>query len=177
MCLRGNWEIYQRARACSLTCKLPVCNTMIFFITQPLYLQQYTVFLKQIFEPASSRLLPRLRLSVRVSVRHQPTNHCNALQLRGSHGVSARRARRTKSSRPKGPPARSWGPLGPLTSSTYVCSLCWCGIDKGECVGNEQSGMERFTTVGLQLSQLLLGTRARTCCTPSFAVFHLTKVI
>ena len=175
-CLRGNWEIYQRARACSLTCKLPVCNTVIFFITQPLYLQQYTVFLKQIFEPAT-----RLRLSVRVFVcpcvtktprlRHYPLSTIQRLTP-SNYRVSAWRARRTKSSRPEGPPARIWE--GPLTSSTYVCSLCWCGIDKGECVGNEQSGMERFTTVGLQLSQLLLGTRARTCCTPPFAGFHLT---
>ena len=37
--------------------------------------------------------------------------------LRGSHGLSARRAQRTKSSRPEGPPTRSWGPDGPLTSS------------------------------------------------------------
>ena len=34
--------------------------------------------------------------------------------LRGSHGLSARRARRTKSSRPEGPQTRSWGPEGPL---------------------------------------------------------------
>ena len=31
---------------------------------------------------------------------------------RGSNGLSARRARRTKSSRPEGPPARSRGPEG-----------------------------------------------------------------
>ena len=33
--------------------------------------------------------------------------------LRGSHGLSGRRARRTKSSRPEGPQTRSWGPEGP----------------------------------------------------------------
>ena len=32
---------------------------------------------------------------------------------RRSHGLSARRARRTKSSRPEGPLTRSWGPEGP----------------------------------------------------------------
>ena len=32
---------------------------------------------------------------------------------RGSHGLSARRAWRTKSSRPEGPPARSRAPEGP----------------------------------------------------------------
>ena len=37
--------------------------------------------------------------------------------LRGSHGLSDRRARRTKSSRPEGPQARSRGPEGPKTSS------------------------------------------------------------
>ena len=35
----------------------------------------------------------------------------------GWHGLSARRARRTKSRWPEGPPTRSWGPEGPLTSS------------------------------------------------------------
>ena len=40
------------------------------------------------------------------------------LSQRGSHGLSARRAQRTKSSRPKGPPTRCWGPEGPLTSSS-----------------------------------------------------------
>ena len=33
--------------------------------------------------------------------------------LRGSHGLSVRRARRTKYSRPEGPPTRSWGQEGP----------------------------------------------------------------
>ena len=33
--------------------------------------------------------------------------------VRGSHGLSARRARRTKSKRPEGPKTRSWGPEGP----------------------------------------------------------------
>ena len=33
--------------------------------------------------------------------------------LRGSHGLSAQRARRTMSSRPKGPPTISRGPTGP----------------------------------------------------------------
>ena len=40
--------------------------------------------------------------------------------LRGSPGLSARRARRTKSSWPEGPPTRSWGPEGPLTSSNAL---------------------------------------------------------
>ena len=37
--------------------------------------------------------------------------------LLGSHGLSAQRTQTTKSSRPKGLPARSQGPEGPLTSS------------------------------------------------------------
>ena len=55
--------------------------------------------------------------------------------------------------------------------------LGWCRIDKGEGVGNEQSGMERFMTVGLQLSQLLLGTRhAPEHVVDLFSLFyHLTK--
>ena len=40
--------------------------------------------------------------------------------LCGSHGLSARRARRTKSSRPEGPQARSRGPEGPKTSSSCI---------------------------------------------------------
>ena len=44
---------------------------------------------------------------IHVSWRHASWTH-----LRGSHGLSARRAQRTKSSRPEGPQARSWGPTG-----------------------------------------------------------------
>ena len=33
--------------------------------------------------------------------------------LRGSHGLSARRVQRTESSRPEGPPIRSWDLEGP----------------------------------------------------------------
>ena len=40
--------------------------------------------------------------------------------LRGSHGLSARGARRTKSSKPKGPPIRSQGPTIPQTSSQSI---------------------------------------------------------
>ena len=36
---------------------------------------------------------------------------------RGSHGLSVKRARRTKSNRPEGPPTRSQGPQGLQTSS------------------------------------------------------------
>ena len=39
--------------------------------------------------------------------------HASWTHLRGSHGLSARRARRTKSRRPEGPHTRSWGPEGP----------------------------------------------------------------
>ena len=50
---------------------------------------------------------------------HACTSSCYPMttSLRGSHGLSAWRARWTKSSRPEGPPNRSWGPEGPLTSS------------------------------------------------------------
>ena len=44
--------------------------------------------------------------------------------LCGSHGLSARRARRTKSSWPEGPPTRSWGPEGPLPSSVTYSPVC-----------------------------------------------------
>ena len=40
--------------------------------------------------------------------------HASWTHLRGSHGLSARRVRRTKSRRPEGPQTRSWGPEGPL---------------------------------------------------------------
>ena len=40
--------------------------------------------------------------------------------LRGSHGLSAQKARRTMSSRPKGSPTRSGGPTGPLTSCINI---------------------------------------------------------
>ena len=35
--------------------------------------------------------------------------------LRRSHGLSARKVQRTKSSRPEGPPTRSWGPTGHIS--------------------------------------------------------------
>ena len=38
--------------------------------------------------------------------------------------LSARMARRTKSSWPEGPPTRSWGPEGPLTSSFKYSQNC-----------------------------------------------------
>ena len=38
-------------------------------------------------------------------------------------GLSVRRARRTKSSWPEGPPSRSWGPEGPLTSSCFILEV------------------------------------------------------
>ena len=44
---------------------------------------------------------------------------CDA-KVRGSHGLSAQRARRTKPRRPEGPQTRSWGPEGPLTSSIFI---------------------------------------------------------
>ena len=40
--------------------------------------------------------------------------------MRGSHSLSARGARRTKSSKPKGPPIRSQGPTIPQTSSQSI---------------------------------------------------------
>ena len=51
---------------------------------------------------------------VRWFVGHVFYPHLTRTSLRGSHGLSARRARRTKSSRPEGPQTRSWGPEGPL---------------------------------------------------------------
>ena len=48
--------------------------------------------------------------------------------LCGSHGLSARRARRTKSSWPEGPPIRSWGPEGPLTSSMRYNLISLLGL-------------------------------------------------
>ena len=48
--------------------------------------------------------------------------------LRGSHDLSARRARRTNSSRPEGPPTRSWSPTGPWTSSTQIKRAHCCLI-------------------------------------------------
>ena len=57
---------------------------------------------------------PRIQLSVRPSpfvtfiVHHTYT----CTMLSSSHGLSAQRARRTKSSRPEGPQTRSWGPKG-----------------------------------------------------------------
>ena len=60
---------------------------------------------------------PRIALFVRPSVRPSQkkiTSYiANAHTMRGSHGLSARRAPRTKSSRPEGPQTRSWDPEGP----------------------------------------------------------------
>ena len=89
----------------------------------------YFIFLKKILR------LPTLRnaLFVRWSVGHVFYDHLMRLlyfsnlansispkilavfltTVRRSHGLSARRARRTKSSRPEGPLTRSWGPEGP----------------------------------------------------------------
>ena len=55
--------------------------------------------------------------------------HASWTHLHGSHGLSARRARRTKSRRPEGPQNRSWGPEGPpklLVSNT--CLKSWSQI-------------------------------------------------
>ena len=62
--------------------------------------------------------------SVRPFVRSSPFLTCivqtcivhytyTCTMLSSSHGLSARRARRTKSSRPEGPQTGSWGPEGP----------------------------------------------------------------
>ena len=64
-------------------------------------------------------LTPRIRLSSCCVTKKSPpyTMHPCAMHHdatgRGSHGLSARRARRTKSRRPEGPQTRSWGPEGP----------------------------------------------------------------
>ena len=44
---------------------------------------------------------------------------CDAT-MHGSHGLSGRRARRTKSRRPEGPQTRSWGPEAPKLLVHYI---------------------------------------------------------
>ena len=51
---------------------------------------------------------------IHVSWIHVSWIHASWTHLHGSHGLSARRAVRTKSRRPEGPQTRSWGPEGPL---------------------------------------------------------------
>ena len=46
-------------------------------------------------------------------MHHGHMHDASWTHLCGSHGLSARRARRTKSSRPEGPQTRSYGPTGP----------------------------------------------------------------
>ena len=73
-----------------------------------------------IYTGAGHKLLPtpRIALFVRWLVRPLVTK----FQLHPiwcvRRGLSACRAQRTKSRWPEGPPTRSWGPEGPLTSST-----------------------------------------------------------
>ena len=69
-----------------------------------------------LLELSYSSFLPSFRPSVRRKVpqgERAHAHHINAWVTR----LSARRAGRTKSSRPKGPPTRSWGLEGPKTSS------------------------------------------------------------
>ena len=49
-----------------------------------------------------------------------------SIHLRGSHGLSTRRAQRTKSSRPEGPQTKSWGPEDPKTSSIQYSQCVRC---------------------------------------------------
>ena len=56
-------------------------------------------------------------------------------RLRGSHCLSTRRVRRTKSSRPKGPPTRSWGPMSPLTFSFKYIWTWQLWYFRSECNG------------------------------------------
>ena len=72
----------------------------------------------------------------------------------GSHGLSTRGARRSKSRIPKGPPSRSWGPESPL--EFYCCySLAYVpganlgrGCDVREsCLGS----FEQKASLGLKL--------------------------
>ena len=62
---------------------------------------------------------PRNALFVRSSETFFTPSNANAHQsnMRVSHGLSARRAQRTKSSRPEGPQARSRAPEGPQARS------------------------------------------------------------
>merc|ERR1711978_424800 len=70
-------------------------------------------FVDKIFWICRQNLLDLLTKSFefvgKICQRHYPMT----ASLHGSHGLSARRARRTKSKRPEGPQTRSWGPEGP----------------------------------------------------------------